>query len=197
MTRPLLRWARRLGDSAPVTVLDVGSGRCDLLRHLRRELSRRGLAVRTLGGDLHPLAPELARARPGAPRVLRLHGSRLPLADRSVDFVVSTITLHHLDRDQVPGFFAEAHRVSRAGFIVVDLHRTVPARIGVGILSATVWRGNPLPRHDGPVSVRRAFRVRELRELLDVAGVDRATVTAWPPFHVTVHGGCLARQEHP
>lgn len=178
-----------------VDVLDVGTGRGDLLRYLRERLRRRGIAVRPVGGDLHPVALRLARRdSDGAPSLLRLSASRLPLADGSVDFVVSTITLHHLSRGAAARFLAEAHRVARRGWIVVDLRRSLPTRLLVRLLAETAWRSNPLPRHDGPISARRAFRTAEMRGLLEEVGLPGARVRPSLPCHLTVTGGELARR---
>lgn len=191
-----------LGDSGsprssgtPVTVLDVGAGRGDLLMHLQRVLAGRGIGIRAIGGDRHPGALALARSHrddaPGAPGLVRLAASRLPLATGSVDYVVSTVTLHHLGRSEAARFLAEAQRVSRRGWIVVDLRRSPLTYLAVRLLAETAWRGNPLPRHDGPISVRRSFRVPEIRELLLERGLMDARVSAEPPLHVTVRGGEL------
>jgi hypothetical protein len=36
----------------------------------------------------------------------------------------------------------------------------------------TLWRGNPLTRHDGPLSVLRAFTPSELQQLAAKAGLN-------------------------
>lgn len=177
----------------PVRILDVGAGRGDLLARLEEDLRIGESAVVGISGEPHPVAARLAReARPGD-RVVRLSASHIPLAGDAVDFVVSTLTLHHLGRDDAVRFLQEAHRVARRGWIVVDLHRTLPARLAVELLSATVWLRNPLPRHDGPVSVRRAFRTGEIEDLLTEAGIGRAGVQRGPPLHLTITGGELYR----
>jgi SAM-dependent methyltransferase len=179
----------------PVRVLDVGAGRGDLLGRLEKDLGKEGRTVDGISGEPHPAAARLARrARPGA-RLVRLSAPRIPLAGNAVDFVISTLTLHHLDRDDAVLFLREAHRVARRGWIVVDLRRTLPTRLMVELLSATVWLRNPLPRHDGPVSVRRAFRTREIEDLLAEAGIGRAGVRRGPPLHLTITGGELYRGE--
>ena len=63
-------------------------------------------------------------------------------------------------------------RVARGGRILVgELERCLPGYIGARFLAATVWRANPVTRHDGPLSVRRAFTPDELLRLGHRAGL--------------------------
>jgi hypothetical protein len=78
------------------------------------------------------------------------------------------------------------HRVSRIGLIVNDLARSRTALLGARLLAATVWRTHPVTRHDGPLSVRRAFTPGELRDLAARAGFRTAAVHAHLPFRVAL-----------
>lgn len=209
--RPLARALERLPpDSGEVLVLDVGAGGGDMARELGRRVRRRGFRPRLLLGDRHGETLKLARRRglrdPTASRpgpggegrrrdgragagLLRLAADRLPLRSGAVDFVVSATTLHHLERDEALRFLREADRVARLGWVVADLRRSWPAYLAVQLLAHTAWRENPLPRFDGPRSVRRAFTVEEARGLLREAGLPAARVRAAPPFRLTLLGG--------
>jgi hypothetical protein len=68
----------------------------------------------------------------------------------------------------------ELARVSRRAVVVSDLERSLPNWLGALVLGATVWRGNRLTRHDGPLSVRRSFTAAELVELAERAGFTGA-----------------------
>lgn len=190
--------------SGPVRVLDVGCGGGDVARDLdealeagdRRVPRRPRLFVL---GDLHPTTLRISRERTEATslsgrdrvrfRFVRLTAPTLPFADGSFDVTLSSTLLHHLERREAVRFFAEVDRVTRGVWTVLDLRRSRAAWLAVRVLAATAWRSNPLPRTDGPVSVRRAFRPGEVRELLAEAGLEGARVRRSFPFRLLVEGG--------
>jgi SAM-dependent methyltransferase len=88
------------------TVVDLGSGPGDLVRELRRRLP----AARVMGVEPFEEMRRLAVARGG--EFLPGAAEAIPLADRSVDLLVSTLSAHHwLD---MPASFRELDRVLRA-----------------------------------------------------------------------------------
>lgn len=196
---------RRLPPSSgPVRVLDVGCGGGDVARDLEEALeagdrARAGRPHLFVLGDLHPTTLRISRERTEATgptrsgrvrfRFVRLTAATLPFADRSFDVTLSSTVLHHLDRRQAVRFFGEVDRVTRGVWTVLDLRRSRAAWLAVRALAATAWRNNPLPRSDGPVSVRRAFRPSEVRELLVEAGLEGARVRRSFPFRLLVEGG--------
>lgn len=197
--RPLARaLERRPPPSGEVRLLDVGAGGGDMGRELGRRIRQRGLEPRLLLGDRHGGTLRLARrrgARDGATdgsRYLRLRAERLPLRADAVDFVVCSTTLHHLDRGAARSFLREADRVASRGWVVADLRRSWPAYLAVRLLAHTLWRNNPLPRSDGPRSVRRAFTPGEAGRLLNETGLEDARVRPAPPFRLAILGGAAA-----
>ena len=207
ITRPALRSVagRRPG---PLRVLDVGTGGGELAAGLGRRLRRRGWRPRFTLADLHPRTIRIARERwsdrrpagdparePGgrsrpAPGeegtarpadFLRLDAPLLPFRDGAFDLAISGLTLHHLEDGEAAAFLGELDRVTAGRWLVTDLRRSRLALAAVHLLAVTMWRRNPFPRRDGPVSVRRAFTPDEVRSLLSDAGVDGARVDGrWP-----------------
>ncbi|MBV8476594.1 MAG: methyltransferase domain-containing protein, partial [Acidobacteria bacterium] len=97
---------------------------------------------------------------------------RLPFASESFDLVSSTLFVHHLMPEAVRGFVTEALRVCRTAVVINDVIRS-PLHL------ALVYAGLPLFRsritwHDAPASVRQAYTVEEIRELL--AGTAAARI---------------------
>ena len=164
------------GRLATHDLLDVGTGGVDipaaLLDDARRE--RRSLRVTALDGRAEVL--EAARAirpdldeRPGL-RLVASDARELPFGDRSFDVVHTSLLLHHLDPGEAVAFLREARRVARRGVVVNDLvrarHHWLLARLLVGLTTR-----NRFTRHDGPLSVRRAYTRLELQALLASAGL--------------------------
>jgi hypothetical protein len=69
--------------------------------------------------------------------------------------------------------------VARFGVVVNDLLRR---RLSLGLvwLATRLFRCHPISRHDGPLSVRRAYSRDELRALAEKAGASRLTIREYP-----------------
>ena len=92
-------------------------------------------------------------------------GRRLPWPDRSFDVVHASLVVHHLEPPDALAFLREAARVARLGVVINDLVRARHHWIGARILLPLMTR-NRFTRHDGPLSVQRAYTRMELRALL-------------------------------
>lgn len=173
-----------------LALLDVGAGAGHGTLRLARALLGRGWRPRVVLADLHAgalgIARERARLDPAvrsraiAVRLVRLTGASLPFREECFDVTLSSNTLHHLSGPAARRMLAEMARVSRRGFVLADLRRSRLAHLGARLLARTLWRRHPLPRHDGPRSVRRAFTPREARLLAAEAGLPEGRVTAGP-----------------
>jgi SAM-dependent methyltransferase len=119
--RSLLDGMRRFGPVEPEVVLDAGCSSGYLLEDLRRELPEATL----LGVDL--VAGGLRRAHALVPdaRLLLADVCALPIADASVDVVLSANLLEHVPDDA--GALAEMHRVLKPGGLAAVI---VPAGPG-------------------------------------------------------------------
>ena len=154
-------------------ILDIGTGSADLPRAIVRDARRRGLPVRITATDLHPQIRAIAAARSrGFPEITIAAADALDLPFERDAFQVAllSMTLHHLaDADAVRAL-REAARVAPV-VIVNGLHRTLVNYAGALLLAGTLWAANPITRHDGPLSVLRAYRPAELAGLARSAGL--------------------------
>ena len=151
-----------------LTVLDVGSGRGDISRYLRRWGSRRGVDIRPIALEQNPVATYLC-VHSGLPTVLADAG-QLPLKNRSVDVVVASQLLHHFTRPSALALIHELNRVARFGVVVADILKDKAAAVGIWLVSFAL-AFHPVSRHDGVVSVRRSFTSEELHDILADAGI--------------------------
>ena len=179
---------RRLGR--PCRVLDVATGSADIPLALAAWARAEGLEVRTTATDGHRATLASARratAHEASVEVAEADALALPFGDGAFDFAMCSTALHHFDRrgDAVQ-VLRELGRVARCGVVVNDLARSRLALAGAHLLAATVWRRHPMTRHDGPLSVRRAFTAAELRELAREAGLAGARVHSHLPFRVAL-----------
>jgi hypothetical protein len=189
---PTLRFLAGIAARKPdFTLLDVGFGHGDMLRSVRRWADWRGLAPRLVGIDLDPKSEPIARAATPADMRIEYHSGDAYALDLAPDVIVSSLVTHHMPDADIVRFLDWMERSARLGWFVNDLHRHRLAHEGFRLLSA-VMRWHPFVRHDGPLSVARAFRRADWNRLLAESTVPRGAVSVrWHlPFRL-----CLARSK--
>lgn len=180
------RAVRRAGGR-PLRVLDVACGEGDMLRRLARWARRGGHRLDLVGLDrsVPGIAAAWAATDAGA-GIEYLVGDVFDGVPGPMDVVLSSLFTHHLSDDDVVRFLRWMETTASLGWFVNDLHRHPVAYHGFQMLSALAgW--HPMVRHDGPISVARAFRRPEWVALLDRAGVADVAQVRWhPPFRFCV-----------
>lgn len=165
---PLLPWLREAPK--PVTVLDLGTGSGQLSQALARWAQREGIALRLLAADLssaHLGYANTLNGRLGTPNIhlAAADAFRLPLADQSVDIVISSLLLHHFAPDALAALLAECRRVARHGLVMSDLERSpLPYMLYRALVEPLLVR-SPVTVYDGRVSFHRAYRREELQAI--------------------------------
>jgi SAM-dependent methyltransferase len=184
--RPTLRWLDAVtADRDRLSVLDVGCGHGDMLRRIRRWGRRRGLALELWGLDASPAATRAARRATPSDMAVRFETGELFAwaPPQRFDVVVSALFAHHLGDADLVRFFAWMEAHAEYGWFVNDLHRHALAYHGLR-LGFSLFSVHRFVRHDGPVSVHRAFTRRDFAEVAAAAGLDPADldVAWWFPF---------------
>lgn len=184
----------------PARVLDVGTGSGDLPLEVAEWARREGQSLEITALDLHQetltAAADHTAAEP-AIRLVRGDALLLPFGTGSFDVALLSMTLHHMDGPALERALRELGRVASGGHVLVgELERSIPGYLGARLLAATVWRGNPVTRHDGPLSVLRAFTPRELLDLARAAGLVRPRVHRHPLFRLVLLAGGPPAEEH-
>ena len=158
------------------TILDVGTGAADIPMTLLARAQAAGRPLSIAATDSRPeILAAARRVRPAIDRTAGLElavadGRGLPYPDAAFDVAHSSMVVHHLQPDEVVAFLRELRRVSRRGIVVNDLIRGRHFWLG-GWLIVHAIGTSPYTRHDGPLSVRRAYSRRELREMVAAAGL--------------------------
>ena len=188
--RPVLNWlATELSpQSGPVSIVDIGCGRGDLLRRIWRLGERKQIALRLTGIDTDLWsAPAARKATPSGMDIEYRTGDAFS-TDVASDFIVCSHVTHHMTNGEIVALIRWLDAHARRGWFVSDLHRHfIPyffAKLLLGLAPV-----NRMVRNDGTVSVARAFTAQDWREILRQAGV--AGEVRWHfPFRY-----CLARNK--
>lgn len=162
-----------------LSLIDVACGGGDVPIALARRLVKRQVRTRLILMDRSPAA--LSRAGENAAGLAceclcadALDGELPP-----ADVVICTLFLHHLDAPDAVRLLRRMDAATRQLLCVSDLRR---CRMGWSVANvACRMSRSPLVRHDGPVSVRAAWTVRELQAHCASAGMSNAAIRrCWP-----------------
>jgi SAM-dependent methyltransferase len=178
-TRSLLQAVQRLLPTAGGRILDVGTGSADIPRAIAGWARSRGIPVRVHATDVNPEMLQIAAQHVvGFPEIVvePANALRLPYADSSFSIALMTLTLHHFESDAQQLVLRELSRVAQRAIVISELERCWPNYLGARFLAATWWRGNRITRHDGPLSVLRAFTPSELEQIGTAAGLRNVAV---------------------
>ena len=170
------------------TVLDVGCGSADMPSALAQSARRRGRVLRVTCLDRSEQMLSIARRRNGAASDLAFvagDGTALAFDDRSFDVVTCSLSLHHFEPPAAIRLLREMRRVARLTPIVCDLRRSPLAYVATWAYTRLFTR-NRLTRHDGPLSVRRAYTPGEALELARAAAWRRPIVRRESWFRMTL-----------
>jgi len=163
-------------------LLDLGAGDGSLGQGLTAWARNRGWEWTVTNLDLHPRALALGGGE-------RVAGSAidLPFLDDTFDVVIASQMTHHLPCLQIPRHFAESWRVASKAVLISDLHRNA-------LLYATLFLSLRLQGHsrdfiaDALLSVKRGWRVSEMRELVKKSGITQLQVRLYFSARVLVVG---------
>jgi trans-aconitate methyltransferase len=187
--RPTLQWLQSLAAAQhPLHIVDVGSGGGDMLRQIERWANREGVAVRLTGIDLNPYAAQAALEMSQGASIKWVTGDAFSYQpDEPIDVVISSLFTHHLPDNDIVRFLAWMERVAQRGWFINDLHRERMPYYGYQLLSR-VMRWHRFVRHDGPISIRRAFQPADWRAYLTHAGIalDAAQIKTIRPARLCV-----------
>jgi hypothetical protein len=167
----------------PLRVLDVATGAGDVPLRLWRRARRAGLVMHFAGCDQSLTALEYARGLAGQ------HQADVTFFEADVlngplpagyDVLTCSLFLHHLEEKQAVDLLRRMAQAARQLVLVNDLRRgtggLLLAYAGTRVLSAS-----RVVHIDGPLSVRAAFTLPEVRDLARRAGLENiALARRWP-----------------
>jgi len=161
---------RFLPHKSNLLVLDVAAGACDVSEALLRRIPAQIVVL-----DVNPKG--LKSARKSWP--VTGNALELPFRDNTFDVVMASLFFHHLSEANCVRVLEKMWRVSRGLVLVNDLYRHPVAYWSIRALAAAFSKST-MVRHDGPVSVLRSFRPRELLQVADRAGVPARVYRSFP-----------------
>ena len=164
---------RDLADGeSHLTLIDLAAGYGDHGRNLIARGREQDCKVTVIATDIQ--FPTLKIAREATPPDTKMFfvqadARQLPFRPGSADLAFCSLALHHFSDADAARVLQEMARIARKGLACVDLARSRLGVIGIWLLTTFIVR-DPLVRHDGRLSSRRAFSVVEMKSLAQKAG---------------------------
>ena len=181
LTRQL--YPRLAKSHTPQTVVDLGTGGAGLLMQIASWGRMASLPLQLIGIDWSDRNLQAARCKvEHLPEItlLRADAGHLPLPAEGVDYLISSLFLHHLSPSEVIAMLQWAFHIVRRGIIMSDLERGWFPYLGFRLIQPVLAR-HPLTHHDGLLSIRRAYTTNELIGLAVEAGLPAPQVIrSWP-----------------
>lgn len=146
----------------PATVLDVGAGSGGVSRRLAAVLKREGVEATVIATDLQWRHLAVGRSQAGGRELSSAAADvfSLPFAARSVDWVVSTLLVHHFSPEENVRLLRELARVARRGLFLLDLRRHRLPLLFISLAGRVAFQSR-ISVTDGAASVRQAYTLEE------------------------------------
>jgi ubiquinone/menaquinone biosynthesis C-methylase UbiE len=164
------------------SILDVGTGSADVLHYFHNSFKINSEQFKLTGLDINPRHLNYAKSKLNHSKIslVQADAFKLPFADKSFDFVISSLFLHHFNPEQIKKMLPEFLRVSKNAIIMNDLIRDYVPLIFFK-LTQLIFARSYLTRHDGTASVRRSYTVKEMKEVVSSLGIKNFEIKEYFP----------------
>lgn len=158
----------RLEKDRMYSILDIGSGGGDTLKHIAKWARSNRYQFELTGVDLKADCIQYARKYCRKFREITFVQDdyrNIASMDQEYDIIITSLFCHHLNDEELAALFAWGTTHAKVGFIMNDLHRNPFAYYGITLLTK-LFSKSYLVKNDAKLSVLRGFSKRELLNLL-------------------------------
>ena len=151
-----------------IRILDAGSGASDIMLPVGQHNSLISIVCLDINSRACLYASQHS---PGLKSVCG-NAFAMPFKPGKFDLVHASLFLHHFTSDEIKKILTGFLETARYGIVINDLRRSVPAFLGIKILTSLFSRSQ-MVKNDAPLSVRRGFVKKELVEILNEMKISR------------------------
>ncbi len=151
-------------DIKEFTILDLGCGDGEMLREVANSLRKKKIGAKLTGVDLNAKSIEYAKKTSAVyPEISYIQQDVLKIkpSDLHCDIIICTLTLHHLQNEEIKKVMQKCIELAAIGVIINDLQRSKIAYYLFKVFSFFFIRGH-IAKNDGLISIKRGFRKKEL-----------------------------------
>jgi len=159
----------------PLQIADIGCGGGGILRVVARWAQRQQLKVALTGIDANDFMVNYAREKCGGYPNIRIVQENIYGPDfqkRRFDVIICSLFCHHFTSEELVTMWQQLYRQADRAVIINDLHRHPLAYYSIKWLTK-LFSGSYLVKNDAPLSVLRAFRKSEIKEILTKSDINK------------------------
>ena len=157
-----------------ISVCEIGCGGGNNLAAIQKWCSSKKIKASFTGIDINENCVEFAKQQnPGMEFIFSDY--KRVIFQQKPDIIFSSLFCHHFTDEELIEMMHWMNENSKVGFFINDLHRHPVAYYFIQMATA-LFSGSYLVKNDGPISVLRAFKKKEWRNILDRAGISNYSI---------------------
>lgn len=163
-----------LSKSEELSVVDLGCGSGEMLRMIARLADKQNRKVKLIGIDANPHIIQYAVDYSKEFENVFFKAIGIfseEFRKEKFDIVIATLFFHHFSNEQLIQFFSQLTKQTNQAIIVNDIHRHTLAFYSIKWLTY-LFSKSSMVKYDAPLSVRRAFKRKDLKSILEKAGIN-------------------------
>lgn len=159
-------------------IIDLGCGGGEMLKLIALWARKHSIRVELIGIDANQHVVNYAKNNTSKfSEISFITGNVLSeeLMSMQADIITATLFTHHFSDDELIRILQQARKCTSTGIAINDLHRHWFAYRSINLLTA-LFSKSPLVKNDAGLSVLRAFKKRELTDILQAAGINKYSI---------------------
>jgi len=173
-TNGLAKLLKSKAPKQPLVIADLGCGGGDIMKLISTWAKKKGLNVEIVGFDANPHIIDYAAENCKGFDNIRFEVQDIfsdKFKSRQFDIICCTLFTHHFTDQKLVDIFHQFKQQARLGTVINDLHRHWFAYYAIKLLTQ-VFSKSPMVQYDAPLSVARAFRRKDMGEIMKNAGIS-------------------------
>lgn len=153
-------------------IADIGCGGGDMVRVMAEWAKRQRISITIHALDANPNIIEMAKENLKDLPNVKFHTADVfddLFAKEKMDIITCTLFTHHFTDEELVRMFSGFKRSANLGLIINDLHRHPFAYYSIKYITK-IFSKSPMVKNDGPLSVLRSFKSKEIKSVLEASG---------------------------
>lgn len=171
-----------VGKNNNISLVDLGCGKGDLLRAIDNWSQKKNIKLDLFGMDINPQSIQYAVENSAANPNIQYRTCDIfsdEFKQHRYDIIFINNVCHHFNDDDLTKLFQQLAKQARMAVFISDLQRNRLSYFLIKWLSKSL-NLSYLAKHDGPLSVLRAFHKNELLNILSKADISNYEIHwAW------------------